>query len=70
MATYRGREGATKTRNSKDISRIEEVTCKHELRQNFFSQRPGSPANGTHYQKPPGNSQVYWGSRQPMMALF
>ena len=45
MATDRGREGATKTRNSKDITRIEEGTSKQELRKNFFSQRVPSKWN-------------------------
>ena len=45
MATERDREGAAMTRNSKDITRIEEGSSKNELRRNYFSQRVPSKWN-------------------------
>ena len=45
MGNERDREGAAMTRNSKDITRIEEGSSKNELRRNYFSQRVPSKWN-------------------------
>ena len=39
MAVDQEREGAANTRNSNDVTRIEEGVSRYELRRNFFSQR-------------------------------